>query len=88
MGGTVRDPETLEVAGMLRRARVDAGLSQREVADRMGARQSGLSRIESALVSPTIHTLARLADALGCELRVRLVPRGRAGERDGAERTA
>jgi ribosome-binding protein aMBF1 (putative translation factor) len=53
-------------------ARRAAGLSQAEVARRMGVKPSALARIESSLVSrkhsPTLVTLRRYAEACGKRL--------------------
>ena len=57
------------------RARSEAGLSQAEVAVRIGTTQSAVARLESAGGghSPSIATLQRYASALGYKLQVRLV---------------
>ena len=47
------------------------GLSQREVAERMGTTQSVVGRLEAGGSKPTIATLERVADALGLRLEVR-----------------
>lgn len=48
----------------------NSGMSQREVADRLGVSEARISQILAATGNPTIKTLARLADVLGRELRV------------------
>jgi transcriptional regulator with XRE-family HTH domain len=56
-------------------ARVRAGLTQDAVAARMGTTKSAISRLESAgKHNPSLATLKRYAAAVGCELRVTLVP--------------
>jgi transcriptional regulator with XRE-family HTH domain len=57
------------------RARTEAGLSQAEVAARIGTTQSAVARLESAGGghSPSIATLQRYASALGYKLQLRLV---------------
>ena len=57
------------------RARAAAGLTQADVAARIGTTQSAVARLESADAkhSPSIATLQRYASALGCTLQVRLV---------------
>lgn len=51
--------------------RTDAGLSQRELADRMGTTQSVISRLEEGGGARNrIDTLARVANALGRHLVV------------------
>lgn len=57
-------------------ARARAGLTQEEVADSMGTTKSAVSRLESAgKHSPSVTTLRRYAQAVGCEVEIRLVPR-------------
>ena len=56
-------------------ARTEAGLSQRELAERMGSTQAVVSRLESAAHSPRLDTLAAAARAMGYDLEVRFVPR-------------
>ena len=57
------------------KARAEAGLSQAEVATRIGTTQSAIARLEStgSAHSPSIATLQRYASALGYKLQVRLV---------------
>jgi len=63
-----------EIAETLIRARQRAGLSQSEVAQRMGTRQSVVARLESGKVMPSATSLARYAAATGSRLRVELLP--------------
>ena len=57
-------------------ARVRAGLSQVEIARRMGTSASAVSRLEAVDggPSPSLSTLRRYADAVGCDLEVVLTP--------------
>ena len=57
------------------KARAEAGLSQAEVAARVGTTQSAIARLESAAPkhSPSIATLRRYAKALGYKVEIRLV---------------
>ena len=52
-------------------ARSRAGLSQVEVASRMGVPQPAIVRLEAGTHSPTLSTLARYASAIGVDLDVR-----------------
>ncbi len=58
-------------------AREKAGLSQDQVASRMGTKATAITRLESSLSSgkhsPSLITLRRYAQAVGCELEVKLV---------------
>lgn len=65
-----------QVVSQLLKARTHAGLTQEVVAQRMGTTKSAVSRLESAgKHAPSLGTLKRYADAVGCELQLRLVPR-------------
>lgn len=57
------------------RARSDAGITQAEVAERIGTTQSAIARLESGRGkhSPSLATLQKYARALGCRLELRLV---------------
>ena len=59
-------------------ARKAAGLTQEEIAKRMGTTKSAISRLESSLgnghTSPSLTTLRRYAAAVGCKLELRLSP--------------
>lgn len=63
------------IAGEVAVRRVERGLSQRELAQRVGTTQSAIARLESGGRPPRIDTLLRIADALECDLHVDLVPR-------------
>ncbi len=64
------------LVNQLLRARVRAGLTQDAVAQRMGTTKSAISRLESAgKHTPSLATLEKYAQAVGCELQVKLVPR-------------
>jgi ribosome-binding protein aMBF1 (putative translation factor) len=54
-----------EVARVVIMRRAQLGLSQQEVADRVGTTASVISRIESGQHRTSIETLRRLAEALG-----------------------
>ena len=57
------------------RARTSSGLTQKELAARVGTTQSAIARLESAAAkhSPSIATLQKYARALGYRVEVRLV---------------
>src|SRR5665213_2326269 len=63
-----------EVGQRIHDAREAAGLSQRELARRMGTSQAAIDRLESGGVGATITTLQRVATALGLEVNVELRP--------------
>jgi transcriptional regulator with XRE-family HTH domain len=57
---------------VIARARLRAGLSQAELADRMGTSQSAIARLESGQTLPSTKTLLRFAEATGSKFHVRL----------------
>ena len=64
-----------ELANQMLKARARAGLTQDAVADLMGTTKSAISRLEAANKhAPSIATLQRYAQAVGCDLQVKLVP--------------
>lgn len=58
--------------GQLIKARIKAGLTQEDVAERMGTTKSAVSRLESvnSKSSPSISTLVKYAEAVGTELKI------------------
>lgn len=52
-------------------SRIDAKLTQKELSEKSGIRQSNISRIERGTCSPTIHTLAALALAMNKKLEIK-----------------
>jgi transcriptional regulator with XRE-family HTH domain len=72
----------LEVAQMIYDARTQAGLSQREVAELVGSRQSAIARLEDAdYRGHSLSMLQRIGDALGQRLELRFVSANRRGPR-------
>ena len=69
-------PEFMVLRQMLK-ARQKAGLSQAEVAERMGTKAPAITRLESSLGngkhSPSLATLQKYASAVGCKLQVKFV---------------
>lgn len=55
------------------KARAKAGLTQAEVAKKMGTTQSVVARIESGQNPPNLKTLERYANAVGRRIQVKLV---------------
>jgi len=66
------EPE-FEVAHALIAARVKAGLTQAQVAKRMGTTQSVIARLEGGRSLPSIKTLYRYAEATGTKPEIHLV---------------
>jgi ribosome-binding protein aMBF1 (putative translation factor) len=78
-------------------ARSRAGLTQEAVATRMGTTKSAVSRLEAAgKHAPSMASLKKYANAVGCSLKIELVPEreslvaqqhGRAAARKTARRS-
>lgn len=81
----------VRLADLLRTARTEAGLTQRDLAAAANTSQSAIARYESGKSLPTLRTLSRLVRACGARIRVEVVgdetgtPRGRTGK-EGAVR--
>lgn len=76
---TARNAEPVEVdpqlglAIELRWARQDAGLSQAELASRVGVSQQQIAKLEKPGANPSIVTLRKVAAALGVRVQLELV---------------
>lgn len=57
-------------------ARVSAGLTQEQLAQRMDTTQSVIARLESGRTGPSTQTLDRLTTATGTRLRIRFEGEG------------
>lgn len=62
----------LEVGERVREAREAAGLTQRELASRMGTSQAAVARLESGGTGATLTTLQKVASALNLTVTVEL----------------
>ena len=63
-------------------ARAAQGLTQAQVAEKIGTMQSAVAQTESGRGkhSPSLATLSKYAEALGCKLEVRLVRKARSAK--------
>ena len=68
----IHDPRA--VANLLRWARAEAGLTQTALAERLGTKQSVVSRWERGGDEPRLSTLARVLRACGFALGVEVTP--------------
>lgn len=64
--------EEFALAKQVIEARARAGLTQAELAERMGTSQSAVARLESGTSRPSVATLEKLAQATGSKLRIAL----------------
>ena len=54
-------------------ARIENNMTQKQLAEKTGIRQSNISRIENGSSSPTVETLARIAAGMGKRLKIDFV---------------
>lgn len=57
-----------ELARLIIAQRIEHGLTQRALADRMGTSETAISRLESGQHRPSVETLQKLSRALGQKL--------------------
>ena len=69
--------EEFSIFDELLKARMNAGLTQAEVAGRMGTKTPAVARLEAGggnkQHSPSVSTLRKYAEAVGCHLEIKLV---------------
>jgi len=66
--------EASDPACQLARLRILRGLTQQQLAERVGTRQPSIARLESGREEPKLGFLRRVAEALGAKVEVRIVP--------------
>lgn len=62
-----------EIMRMIVMARTEKNLTQKELSDLSGVRQSNISRIERGMCVPNISTLQAIAKGLGKKLKIEFV---------------
>ena len=60
-----------EIAKEIIRTRIEKGLTQKQLAEKLKTRQSVISRVESMNTTPSLSFLKRLAVALNVSLQVK-----------------
>lgn len=53
-------------------ARLKRGMTQKDVADKIGTKQSAIARLEAGNTNPTIGFLEKIASVLGARLTIQL----------------
>ena len=66
--------EEFALVAALIKARMEAGLTQQQVADRMHTTQGNVARIEGGRILPSTRTLRRYAEATGHRLKITFEP--------------
>ena len=65
-----------QMAEELMKARVKAKMTQAELAEKIGTKSSAISRLESPYYGKaSISMIKKVAQALGCDLQIKLVPK-------------
>lgn len=62
-----------QIAREIIKARIEMRMTQKELSEKTGIRQSNISRIENGNCSPTVETLEKIAEGLGKKLEIRFV---------------
>ena len=62
-----------QIAREIIKARIEMRMTQKELSEKTGIRQSNISRIENGNCSPTVETLEKIAQGLGKKLEIRFV---------------
>jgi len=57
---------------MIIKKRIERGLTQKELARKIGTKQSAISRLESGTYNPSISFLQKVGEALGAKLKISL----------------
>ncbi|MFA5767439.1 MAG: helix-turn-helix transcriptional regulator [Candidatus Paceibacterota bacterium] len=60
------------VISMIIEKRLERGISQGELARKLGTKQSAISRLESGSYNPSLSFLKKVSEALGAELKISL----------------
>jgi ribosome-binding protein aMBF1 (putative translation factor) len=65
--------EDFKIGEMLKQARIEAGITQEDLALKLDTKKSAISRIENHAQDIKLSTLQNFAKVMGRELRVQLV---------------
>lgn len=68
------EPE-FAVIRMIIKKRIKEGLSQKELAEKIGTKQSAISRLESGTYNPSLALLQKVVEALNGRLKISLAPK-------------
>lgn len=55
------------------KARIEAGMTQKQLSEKTGINQSNLSRIENGSANPSVATLEKIASALGKKVSISFI---------------
>ena len=66
-------PEVEAIRAMIK-ARLEQGLTQKDLAERIGMDQADISKLENGNANPSLRTLRRLAQGMGMQMKIEFVP--------------
>lgn len=69
----MKSKEEMQLLTSLVQGRKDLGLTQADAGEKLGVKQTQISRVERGMVSPTLATVVKMADLYNLE--VQLVPK-------------
>lgn len=67
--------EKLEPGYQIARLRIKLGLTQSQLAELVGTKQPSIARLENGEGSPSLSFLEKVAEALGVQVKVSLIPK-------------
>ena len=62
-----------QIKELMIRTRLEEGLTQKQLSEKAGIRQSNISRIEKGVCVPTLKTLENIAKALGKHVKISIL---------------
>jgi len=65
----------LETGYQIARLRILQGLTQEELAEKVGTRQPSIARLESGRSMPSLSFLEKIADALDAKIEIKVTPK-------------
>lgn len=65
----------MDITRALMDARIQAGLTQKELSKKSGISQADISRLENGTRNPSLSLLKRLADAMNTTLKIEFIPK-------------
>lgn len=71
----VAEFEKLEPGYQVARLRIKLGLTQTQLAEIVGTKQPSIARLENGESSPSLTFLEKVAEALGADVKVQLIPK-------------
>jgi len=65
-----KDYESFKIGVLLRQAREEVGITQKEIAEKLGTKKSAISRIENHAEDIRLSTIKNYLEALGKKLQI------------------